>query len=626
MRPRKSSLSYPAEDDGDVEEEADEVVPDGVEEVELAKINLEQKEREHKLILNDIRKLSLYSDTSGDPLSRKEVDLWMVTGGRSTLVQGLKRELVSAKKSRKEASVSLRMALQKAAQLRLMEKEKNKSPSYAMRISLKINKVVWSMLVDGKTFAEAEINDMIFDFDRDYKDVGVALFTTKYFVVRNCLSNAKCDMVLSPWNAPTDWGKEVMLRVDAKQGAPRDGNSRIELFQVKIFPLKIYLTETMYKMMWEYFFPEEEQDSQRRQEVWKVSTTAGARRVKKGPSSHEASSSCSHTTKESDVPSKVIGSSAPELRRTSSFDRTWEETVAESVATELVLQAHSSGISSSKSEPFDSIEQPDESSRSKSKETKPVKSGRSSHEEKKVGKTNEEKRSRPRKVMEFNNIKISQVELQLTYESSRFNLHELKLLMDTFHRVEFTGTWRRLFSRVKKHVVWGTLKSVTGMQGKKFKDKAHGQRDPNVASVPDSDLNFSDNDDGLAVQSDQYPNWLKRPTDGAGDGFVTSIRGLFNTQRRKAKAFVLRTMRGEAENDFHGDWSESDAEFSPFARQLTITKAKRLIKRHTKKFRSRGQKGSSSQQRESLPSSPRESTPFESDSYSDSSPYEDFHE
>jgi hypothetical protein len=35
---------------------------------------------------------------------------------------------------------------------------------------------------------------------------------------------------------------------------------------------------------------------------------------------------------------------------------------------------------------------------------------------------------------------------------------------------------------------------------------------------------------------------------------------------------------------------------------------------------------SSSQQRESLPSSPRETTPFESDSSSGSSPYEDFHE
>lgn len=53
------------------------------------------------------------------------------------------------------------MALQKAAQLRLMEKEKNKGPSYAMRISLKIDKVVWSMLVDGKSFAEAELNDMV---------------------------------------------------------------------------------------------------------------------------------------------------------------------------------------------------------------------------------------------------------------------------------------------------------------------------------------------------------------------------------------------------------------------------------------------------------------------------------
>ena len=39
------------------------------------------------------------------------------------------------------------------------------------------------------------------------------------------------------------------------------------------------------------------------QEVWKVSTTAGSKRVKKG-SAHEASASSSHTTKENEVPSK----------------------------------------------------------------------------------------------------------------------------------------------------------------------------------------------------------------------------------------------------------------------------------------------------------------------------------
>lgn len=76
-------------------------------------------------------------------------------------VKRLRKELVNAQNSRKAASTSLRLALQKAAQTRLMEKEKNKSPSCAMRISLQINKVVWSMLVDGKSFAEAEINELV---------------------------------------------------------------------------------------------------------------------------------------------------------------------------------------------------------------------------------------------------------------------------------------------------------------------------------------------------------------------------------------------------------------------------------------------------------------------------------
>ena len=40
------------------------------------------------------------------------------------------------------------------------------------------------------------------------------------------------------------------------------------------------------------------------QEVWKVSTTAGARRVKKGSSNHDASASGSHSMKESEVSSK----------------------------------------------------------------------------------------------------------------------------------------------------------------------------------------------------------------------------------------------------------------------------------------------------------------------------------
>jgi hypothetical protein len=46
-------------------------------------------------------------------------------------------------------------------------------------------------------------------------------------------------------------------------------------------------------------------------------------------------------------------------------------------------------------------------------------------------------------------------------------------------------------------------------------------------------------------------------------------------------------MKGEAEHDFHGERSENEIEFSPFARQLTITKTKKLIRRHTKKMKSK---------------------------------------
>ncbi|KAM0897907.1 hypothetical protein ACQ4PT_022264 [Festuca glaucescens] len=653
-KPRKNSLQYPS-DDEDVEEEADEVVPDGVEEVELAKINLEQRERERKLLLDDIRSLAGTGDSHTGHVSA-EIDnsFWMINSGKASLVEGLKRDLLNLQKSRKFASSALRKALQKAAQLRLMEKEKNKTPSCAMRISMKISKVVWSMLADGNTFAEAEISDMVYDFDRDYKDIGVARFTTKYFVVRNCMANAKCDTLLSAWNGPPEKG--VMLRVDAKQGAPKDGNSPLELFQVEIYPLKIYLPETMYRMMWDYFFPEED-DSQRRQDIWRVSTSTGSKRTRRMSSGADSVASTSYSVREHELPGRsgttvstsinvsswqglhgensqvsklqslkanMVCGSHPELRWTSSFERTWEESAVENITNNDVvsLSLLNSSTISSKGDNCSMAENPvaaTEMFRSKTKESKSIKSARLSHEEKKIGKSHEEKRTRARRLMEFHNIKISQVELLVTYEGSRLAINDLRLLMDTFHRVEFTGTWRRLFSRVKKHIIWGVLKSVTGMQGKKF--KAQNQRETLDGTVPENDLNFSDSDGSNHGKPDQFTaSWLKRPGDGAGDGFVTSIRGLFNSQRRRAKAFVVRAMRGDGDNEYHDEGSESDGEY-PFARQLTITKAKKLLRR---KFRPRGQKIIGPTLQDSLPSSPRETTPYQSES-SESS-YEDFHE
>ncbi|KAE8731048.1 Peptidyl-prolyl cis-trans isomerase CYP40 [Hibiscus syriacus] len=146
------------------------------------------------------------------------------------------------------------------------------------------------------------------------------------------------------------------------------------------------------------------------------------------------------------------------------------------------------------------------------------------------------------------------VELSITYEGSIFVVSDLKLLMDTFHRVEFTGTWRRLISRVKKHVIWGVLKSVNGMHVKKFKDKGHSQQRTTTAAS-DGEFHLLDNDQA----SDQKIAFPKRSADDVGDGFVTSVRGLFNNQWRKAKQFVLRTIRGDEEGHQLGQLSDGDA-------------------------------------------------------------------
>ncbi|KAJ0518235.1 putative FMP27, GFWDK domain-containing protein [Helianthus annuus] len=591
-RPPKHQKSKAAaeDDDEEIEEEGDEAVPDGVEEVDIERVNLEHKERAQNLLYDDIRKLAIPTDTAVDAVEN-EGDMWMVTAGRSILVQKLRKEVVNAQKARKAAAASLKVVLRKAAAERLMEKEKNKGPSCAMSVSFKLKKVAWSMLLDGKTISEIEINDMIYDFDRDYKDIGVARFTIKYCAIKNCLPNAKSDTLLAAWNPPSEWGKKVMIRVDAKLGAPKDGASPIELFQADVYPLKIHLTESMYRVIWGYFFPEEEQDSHRRQEVWKVSTTAGLRRGKKGNEVTKdlEGSSKSHTV---DSSASKKGKATHELKRSSSFDKTWEESVAESVANELL-------------EEMRSLEQ-EELSKPKSKDSKSAKSSKNSkasktgQEEKKSGKQpSHDKKGKPEVLREFHNIKISQVELLVTYEGPRFAVSDLRLLMDSFHRVEFTGTWKKLFARVQKHVIWSVLKSVTGMQGKKFKDKST-HKEPNLANVPTLDQD-SEGDDNLG---------LRRAADGAGDGFVTSVRGLFSGQRRKAKAFVLRTMRNEGEEPMPGEWSDNE-DYSPFARQLTITKTKQLIKRHTKKFYS--SKGFSL-------SSPKDD---ESDS-SDGDPFEDY--
>lgn len=120
--------------------------------------------------------------------------------------------------------------------------------------------------------------------------------------------------------------------------------------------------------------------------------------------------------KKQNLQGNTASGSNPELRRTSSLGRTWEETVADSVANELVLQAHTTSVSSPQSGLFNAATENKnantEEPKNKPRDPKPLKSGQLlTYEEKKSGKSQDERRARPKKLQEFNNIRISQVNL-----------------------------------------------------------------------------------------------------------------------------------------------------------------------------------------------------------------------
>ncbi|CAM6026648.1 unnamed protein product [Sphagnum balticum] len=64
-------------------------------------------------------------------------------------------------KARTAAQSAFRVALWRAVQQQFMVKEQNRSPSAAMQISWACDKIIWSMLCEGKSFAEVEINKMV---------------------------------------------------------------------------------------------------------------------------------------------------------------------------------------------------------------------------------------------------------------------------------------------------------------------------------------------------------------------------------------------------------------------------------------------------------------------------------
>lgn len=71
----------------------------------------------------------------------------------------------------------------------------------------------------------------------------------------------------------------------------------------------------------------------------------------------------------------------------------------------------------------------------------------------------------------FVHVRFNRVHCRITYTGQRvpISMSDFKLVLDTKVYVDFEGSWRDIFSRYKGTLLSSALKSLTGLQGKKFK-------------------------------------------------------------------------------------------------------------------------------------------------------------
>ena len=67
-------------------------------------------------------------------------------------------------------------------------------------------------------------------------------------------------------------------------------------------------------------------------------------------------------------------------------------------------------------------------------------------------------------------VRFNEVMVAVSYDGSPVSFHDIRLLLDARVYRGIEGRWRDLYARLKKHMIWSVLKSITGLQGRKLAD------------------------------------------------------------------------------------------------------------------------------------------------------------
>ncbi|GBG85613.1 hypothetical protein CBR_g40341 [Chara braunii] len=539
--------------------------------VEKLRLNLEEIERECRMLMNDFC-----------ILRRRAAELGCgEAGAYEELVKLLEKKLNGKRQMRKFARNAVSLSLKTATH----HEAKNTQTAKMLHISWIIDKATWSLICDRKPFAEASIESMVLDLVRGVNDKHETetSFTTREFKIKNLLPNPKFHSVLAPWNPPADWGKDHMLSVIAKQGAPVNGIPSIENLEEFVKPKVPH--------------PQGSKKSRRRYSQSSVSVPPGAD-IAQTTSLANTAPPCSV---DSDPPLMSVhmpssfSAASGTLAAPNSVDSKGELAIVER-----------------------SLDMPDVP-RTRQGRRSSHGGGSGMH---RLGEDELDPFTNHHCGKSFGNSGqlVLQSGCNTTEQSKTKDIRKpssKKPPNDQQREDSHSKASKRLH-----------FKAIRLVQDRKFKDvsgSAQGRSREGslqLAHTQSGDLHLSDSDHyGNEYQSGVYPSdrynhsdsgtntgycsaacaehlsrtnskdsrgGLELEHERAGEGFVLSIKGLFNEQRKKAKAFMKKHIRVQEQLRRKNSSDEEDPNPGGGG------KAKRLLRRHTRKLREKAGKGMAS--------------------------------
>ncbi|CAG9463002.1 unnamed protein product [Pedinophyceae sp. YPF-701] len=223
--------------------------------------------------------------------------------GVAPALQGVRSNLLDMASSvavlwLEEQVVGAREACLATAQLllRVMEQVRKsaKKELPSMRLSFTLNHLHWELMKEGKAFVDIEIDTMDYTMLRDQRQTANMRMSIHRAEVRDRLGEVGPgpDMppgaILQVWNPTSAWERDELLRVVAMRGQPTPTHHIYEHLEVLVHPLGVHLTESVAKGLVEFFLPGSS-DADDGDDEEKAERLLGALRVKVDKGSRGAS-------------------------------------------------------------------------------------------------------------------------------------------------------------------------------------------------------------------------------------------------------------------------------------------------------------------------------------------------